>query len=130
MYVIDHARAIDTIFHQVKNGDTYKIGGNNEWKNLDLVHIISELMDQKLGNSVGKSRVLIAYVTDRACHELRYPIDATKSMTCLGWSPSVTFEVRLSKTVDWYLDNWSWIENITSGEYQQYYNDKYENSTN
>lgn len=130
LYVIDHARAIDVIFHNGKNGDTYNIGGNNEWKNLDLVHLLCDLMDEKLGNSSGKSRELITYVTDRAGHDLRYAIDATKLMTELGWSPSVTFEEGLSKTVDWYLNNWSWIENITSGEYQKYYTAMYENSSN
>jgi dTDP-glucose 4,6-dehydratase len=130
LYVIDHARAIDAIFHNGKNGDTYNIGGNNEWKNLDLVHLLCDLMDEKLGNSSGKSRELITYVTDRAGHDLRYAIDATKLMTELGWSPSVTFEEGLSKTVDWYLNNWSWIENITSGEYQKYYTAMYENSSN
>ena len=130
LYVIDHARAIDVIFHNGKNGDTYNIGGNNEWKNLDLVHLLCDLMDEKLGNGSGKSRELITYVTDRAGHDLRYAIDATKLMTELGWSPSVTFEEGLSKTVDWYLNNWSWIENITSGEYQKYYTAMYENSSN
>ncbi|HLO43076.1 MAG TPA: dTDP-glucose 4,6-dehydratase [Leadbetterella sp.] len=130
LYVIDHARAIDAIFHNGKNGDTYNIGGNNEWKNLDLVHLLCDLMDEKLGNGSGKSRELITYVTDRAGHDLRYAIDATKLMTELGWSPSVTFEEGLSKTVDWYLNNWSWIENITSGEYQKYYTAMYENSSN
>lgn len=130
LYVIDHARAIDSIFHSGKNGDTYNIGGNNEWKNLDLVHLLCDLMDEKLGNSSGKSRELITYVTDRAGHDLRYAIDATKLMTELDWSPSVTFEEGLSKTVDWYLNNWSWIENITSGEYQKYYSAMYENTSN
>jgi dTDP-glucose 4,6-dehydratase len=130
LYVIDHARAIDSIFHEGKNGDTYNIGGNNEWKNIDLVHLLCDLMDQKLGNQTGKSRELITYVTDRAGHDLRYAIDATKLMTELGWNPSVTFEEGLSKTVDWYLNNWDWIENITSGDYQNYYSSMYENSSN
>jgi dTDP-glucose 4,6-dehydratase len=130
LYVIDHARAIDSIFHEGKNGDTYNIGGNNEWKNIDLVHLLCDLMDQKLGNQTGNSRELITYVTDRAGHDLRYAIDATKLMTELGWNPSVTFEEGLSKTVDWYLNNWDWIENITSGDYQNYYSSMYENSSN
>lgn len=130
LFVIDHARAIDDIFHNGKNGDTYNIGGNNEWKNLDLVHLLCDLMDEKLGNTQGKSRELITYVTDRAGHDLRYAIDATKLMTELGWNPSVTFEEGLSKTVDWYLGNWEWIENITSGDYQKYYTSMYETSAN
>jgi dTDP-glucose 4,6-dehydratase len=130
LFVIDHARAIDNIFHNGKNGDTYNIGGNNEWKNLDLVHLLCDLMDEKQGNTVGKSRELITYVTDRAGHDLRYAIDATKLMSELGWEPSVTFEEGLSKTVDWYLNNWAWIENITSGDYQKYYTSMYETSAN
>lgn len=130
LFVIDHARAIDNIFHNGKNGDTYNIGGNNEWKNLDLVHLLCDLMDEKQGNPVGKSRELITYVTDRAGHDLRYAIDATKLMSELSWEPSVTFEEGLSKTVDWYLNNWDWIENITSGDYQKYYTSMYETSAN
>lgn len=125
LFVKDHARAIDAIFHKGKNGDTYNIGGNNEWKNIDLVHLLIQLMDKKLGNPEGESTKLITYVTDRAGHDLRYAIDATKLMTELGWSPSVTFEEGLAQTVDWYFDNWDWIENITSGEYQKYYESMY-----
>ncbi len=125
LFVKDHARAIDVIFHNGKNGDTYNIGGNNEWKNIDLVHLLIGLMDKKLGNPEGESTRLITYVTDRAGHDLRYAIDATKLMTGLGWSPSVTFEEGLAQTVDWYFDNWDWIENITSGEYQKYYEAMY-----
>lgn len=125
LFVKDHARAIDVIFHNGKNGDTYNIGGNNEWKNIDLVHLLIRLMDKKLGNPEGESTQLITYVTDRAGHDLRYAIDATKLMTELGWSPSVTFEEGLAQTVDWYFDNWDWIENITSGEYQKYYESMY-----
>jgi len=125
LFVKDHARAIDIIFHDGKNGDTYNIGGNNEWKNIDLVHLLIRLMDKKLGNPEGESTRLITYVTDRAGHDLRYAIDATKLMTELGWSPSVTFEEGLAQTVDWYFDNWDWIENITSGEYQKYYESMY-----
>lgn len=125
LYVIDHARAIDNIFHAGKNGETYNIGGNNEWTNIALVHLLCDLMDSKLGNEVGKSRELITYVTDRAGHDLRYAIDASKLMNEIGWKPSVTFEEGLAKTVDWYLNNWSWIENITSGDYANYYNEMY-----
>ncbi len=125
LFVKDHARAIDIIYHQGKNGDTYNIGGNNEWKNIDLVHLLIKLMDKKLGNPEGESTQLITYVTDRAGHDLRYAIDATKLMTELGWSPSVTFEEGLAQTVDWYFENWDWIENITSGEYQKYYESMY-----
>lgn len=125
LFVKDHARAIDVIYHNGKNGDTYNIGGNNEWKNIDLVHLLIGLMDKKLGNPEGESTRLITYVTDRAGHDLRYAIDATKLMTELGWSPSVTFEEGLAQTVDWYFDNWDWIENITSGEYQKYYESMY-----
>lgn len=129
LFVKDHARAIDNIYHEGRNGETYNIGGNNEWKNLDLVHLLCDLMDSRLGKEVGTSRNLITYVTDRAGHDLRYAIDATKLMNELGWEPSVTFEQGLAQTVDWYFDNWSWIENITSGDYQKYYNSMYENSS-
>ncbi len=125
LYVLDHARAIDMIFHSGENGGTYNIGGNNEWKNIDLVHLLCRIMDKKLGREEGESEQLITYVTDRAGHDLRYAIDATKLMDELGWAPSVTFEIGLDKTVDWYLDNWSWIENITSGDYQNYYSKMY-----
>lgn len=125
LFVKDHARAIDAIFHNGKNGDTYNIGGNNEWKNIDLVHLLIGLMDKKLGNPEGESTRLITYVTDRAGHDLRYAIDASKLMTELEWSPSVTFEEGLAQTVDWYFENWHWIENITSGEYQKYYESMY-----
>ncbi|MFB0945735.1 MAG: GDP-mannose 4,6-dehydratase, partial [Spirosomataceae bacterium] len=110
LYVIDHARAIDEIYHRGKNGDTYNIGGNNEWTNIALVHLLCDLMDSKLGKKVGKSRELITYVTDRAGHDIRYAIDASKLMNELGWEHSVTFEQGLGKTVDWYLNNWSLIE--------------------
>jgi dTDP-glucose 4,6-dehydratase len=125
LYVIDHAQAIDEIYHRGKNGDTYNIGGNNEWTNIALVHFLCDLMDSKLGNQVGKSRELITYVTDRAGHDIRYAIDASKLMNELDWKPSVTFEQGLDKTVDWYLSNWSWIENITSGDYANYYTKMY-----
>lgn len=125
LFVKDHARAIDEIYHNGKNGDTYNIGGNNEWTNIDLVHLLIKLMDAKLGNPEGESTKLITYVTDRAGHDLRYAIDATKLMDELGWKPSVTFEEGLAYTVDWYFDNWNWIDNITSGDYQKYYESMY-----
>jgi dTDP-glucose 4,6-dehydratase len=125
LFVKDHARAIDEIYHNGKNGDTYNIGGNNEWTNIDLVHLLIKLMDKKLGNPEGESTKLITYVTDRAGHDLRYAIDATKLMDELGWKPSVTFEEGLAYTVEWYFDNWNWIDNITSGDYQKYYESMY-----
>ncbi len=127
LYVKDHARAIDLIFHQGENGGTYNIGGHNEWKNIDLVHLLCDIMDQKLGNAQGTSRELITFVTDRAGHDLRYAIDATKLKNELGWVPSVTFEQGLDETVSWYLQNWDWIERITSGSYQNYYESMYQN---
>ncbi len=126
LYVLDHARAIDAIFHEGKVGDTYNIGGNNEWTNINLVHLLCDVMDEKLGNQSGESRKLITYVTDRAGHDLRYAIDASKLMNELGWTPSVTFEQGLEKTVDWYLNHWDWIEKITSGDYANYYTEMYE----
>jgi len=121
LYVEDHARAIDAIFHQGGNGETYNIGGCNEWKNIDLVHLLCNIMDQKLGRAEGTSAQLITYVTDRAGHDLRYAIDPSKLMSELGWKPSVTFEQGLEKTVQWYLDNQEWLDNVTSGNYQKYY---------
>ena len=125
LYVIDHARAIDLIFHKGKNGNTYNIGGNNEWKNIDLIRLLCELMDKKLGRKPGTSAKLITFVKDRAGHDLRYAINSGKLQKKLGWSPSVTFEQGLEKTVDWYLANIAWIENITSGEYEKYYQKQY-----
>lgn len=125
LYVIDHARAIDQIFHSSKVGETWNIGGNNEWKNIDLVHLLCDIMDQKLGRNNGESRKLITFVKDRAGHDIRYAIDASKLMEQLNWEPSVTFEEGLAKTVDWYLENWAWIENVTSGDYQNYYKEMY-----
>ncbi len=125
LYVIDHARAIDVIFHEGKVGDTYNIGGVNEWKNLDLIELLCDLMDEKLGRPQGHSRKLITFVKDRAGHDLRYAIDSSKLMNELGWEPSVTFEEGLSKTVDWYLQHSEWLENVTSGNYQSYYEQQY-----
>ncbi|MBC5995126.1 dTDP-glucose 4,6-dehydratase [Pontibacter cellulosilyticus] len=127
LYVLDHARAIDVIFHKGKVGDTYNIGGVNEWKNLDLIELLCDQMDQKLGREQGHSRNLITFVKDRAGHDLRYAIDSSKLMDELGWKPSVTFEEGLSKTVDWYLENTEWLENVTSGHYRDYYEEQYTN---
>lgn len=127
LYVEDHARAIDLIFHKGENGETYNIGGCNEWKNIDLVHLLCNIMDEKLGRSQGTSAQLITYVTDRAGHDLRYAIDPSKLMNELGWKPSVTFEEGLAKTVEWYLSNQEWLDNVTSGNYQKYYEGMYVN---
>ncbi len=126
LYVLDHARAIDVIFHEGKVGDTYNIGGVNEWKNLDLIELLCDVMDEKLGREQGTSRKLITFVKDRAGHDLRYAIDSSKLISELGWKPSVTFEEGLSKTVDWYLQNTEWLEHVTSGQYQSYYNGQYD----
>jgi dTDP-glucose 4,6-dehydratase len=125
LYVEDHARAIDLIFHEGVNGKTYNIGGCNEWKNIDLVLLLCNIMDEKLGRAQGTSAQLITYVTDRAGHDLRYAIDASKLMNELGWKPSVTFEEGLAKTVQWYLDNQKWLDDVTSGNYQKYYEGMY-----
>jgi dTDP-glucose 4,6-dehydratase len=127
LWVNDHAKAIDVIFHSGKNGETYNIGGNNEWKNIDLVHKLCEIMDQKLGRDAGESAKLITYVTDRAGHDFRYAIDASKLENELGWKPSVAFDQGFEKTIDWYLENEAWLENVTSGNYQAYYNNMYTN---
>lgn len=126
LFVEDHARAIDVIFHKGRQGETYNIGGHNEWKNLDLVLLLCRIMDQKLNRTPGTSEALIVYVTDRAGHDLRYAIDATKLKTELGWEPSLQFEEGLAKTVDWYLQNQAWLDNVTSGNYKKYYEDMYE----
>lgn len=125
LYVIDHARAIDLVFHEGLNGETYNIGGFNEWKNIDLVKTLCTLMDEKLGRPEGTSEGLITYVKDRPGHDRRYAIDATKINEELGWEPSVTFEEGLAETIDWYLNNEEWLRNVTSGDYQQYYNEQY-----
>tara|TARA_R110002050_G_scaffold48356_3_gene112599 strand:+ start:178157 stop:179200 length:1044 start_codon:yes stop_codon:yes gene_type:complete len=120
LYVEDHAIAIDLVFHKGKKHDTYNIGGFNEWKNIDLVKLLCKLMDQKLNRSEGESEQLITYVKDRPGHDLRYAIDASKINKELGWKPSVTFEEGLAKTIDWFLQNKQWLENVTSGAYQEY----------
>ena len=127
LFVVDHARAIDTVFHDGKIGETYNIGGFNEWKNIDIVMLVCKTMDAKLGREEGTSEKLITYVTDRAGHDLRYAIDATKIMNELGWKPSLQFEEGLEKTVDWFLNNQEWLDNVTSGNYQKYYTEMYTN---
>lgn len=121
LWVEDHARAIDTIFHKGRIGESYNVGGLNEWTNIELVRFLCKMMDEKLGRSAGESEELITYVTDRKGHDLRYAIDATKLETELGWTPSITFEEGLDKTVDWYLNNEDWVQKVTSGSYQDYY---------
>ncbi len=125
LYVEDHARAIDLIFHEGKTAETYNIGGFNEWKNIDLIHVIIKTVDRLLGNEEGASLDLITYVTDRAGHDLRYAIDSTKLQRELGWEPSLQFEEGIEKTVRWYLDNEAWMSRITSGEYEKYYEEMY-----
>ena len=125
LFVEDHAVAIDLVFHEGKNHETYNIGGFNEWQNIDLVKLLCQQMDIKLGRSTGTSEKLIAYVTDRPGHDLRYAIDASKINRELGWKPSVTFEQGLERTIDWYLANETWLKNVTSGDYQSYYEKQY-----
>lgn len=127
LYVEDHARAIDVIFHNGKVADTYNIGGFNEWKNIDLIKVIIKTVDRLLGNPEGHSLGLITYVTDRAGHDLRYAIDSTKLQRELGWEPSLQFEEGIEKTVKWYLENQDWMDNITSGDYEKYYENMYGN---
>ena len=126
LYVVDHARAIDDIYHQGVIGETYNIGGFNEWKNLDIVELLCDIMDEKLGRAKGESRKLITFVKDRAGHDKRYAIDASKIKEDLGWEPSLQFEEGLEKTVDWYLANEDWLKSITSGNYQAYYDKQYQ----
>ncbi|MCF3109948.1 dTDP-glucose 4,6-dehydratase [Niabella sp. CC-SYL272] len=125
LYVIDHARAIDLVFHQGAVGEKYNVGGFNEWKNIDLVKLLCKQMDEKLGRPAGTSEQLITFVKDRPGHDLRYAIDASKINKELGWMPSVTFEEGLSKTIDWYLENKEWLNHVTSGAYQAYYEQQY-----
>ncbi len=126
LYVEDHAKAIDVIFHNGKNGNTYNIGGNNEWKNIDLVRFMCKLMDVKLDRKPGESEQLITFVKDRAGHDFRYAIDSSKLMNQLGWKPSLQFEEGLEKTIDWYLANSEWVKGVSSGSYREYYQSQYE----
>ncbi len=126
LFVEDHAVAIDVIYHFGKNGDTYNVGGHNEWKNIDLIHLLCDIMDRKLKRNPGASRELITYVKDRAGHDLRYAIDSSKLQRELGWKPSLQFEEGLEKTVDWYLANQAWMDEITTGDYQNYYEKQYQ----
>ncbi len=125
LYVEDHASAIDVIYHKGALGETYNIGGNNEWTNIALIHLLCKVMDEKLKREPGTSAKLITYVKDRAGHDLRYAIDSSKLKNELGWQPSLTFEEGLPKTVDWYLANGEWLNNVTSGNYQRYYAQQY-----
>lgn len=125
LYVTDHAAAIDLIYHEGENGETYNIGGENEWKNIDLIKVLCDVMDEKSDNEKGTSQKLITYVTDRAGHDMRYAIDSSKILRELGWKPSLQFEEGIRKTVDWYLENETWLKNVTSGDYMNYYNEHY-----
>jgi dTDP-glucose 4,6-dehydratase len=127
LFVEDHAKAIDKVFHEGKIGETYNIGGFNEWKNIDVVKLLCKILNQKLNRPDGESEKLIQFVTDRAGHDLRYAIDSTKITNELGWKPSLQFEEGIEKTVDWYLNNAEWLNNVTSGVYQTYYNNQYVN---
>lgn len=126
LYVVDHAIAIDLVFHKGRSKDNYNIGGFNEWKNIDLVHLVCKLMDKKLGRSEGESAKLITFVKDRPGHDLRYAIDASKINKELGWKPSVNFEEGLTRTIDWYMDNQDWLNHVTSGSYRKYYDEQYD----
>jgi dTDP-glucose 4,6-dehydratase len=125
LYVEDHAKAIDVIFHDGKDGETYNIGGHNEWKNIDLIKVICKIMNKKLGREDGTSEKLITFVKDRAGHDLRYAIDSSKLQKELGWKPSLQFEEGIEKTIDWYLENEEWLKNVTSGDYLKYYKEQY-----
>jgi len=125
LWVVDHARAIDLIYHEGKIGETYNIGGFNEWTNIDLIKVMCKKMDEKLGREKGESEKLITYVKDRAGHDLRYAIDATKIKNELNWEPSLQFEEGIEKTIDWYLSNEDWLKNVTSGDYLKYYEEQY-----
>jgi dTDP-glucose 4,6-dehydratase len=127
LYVEDHVKAIDLIFHKGRVGETYNIGGHNEWKNIDIIKELCRQMDKKLGREKGTSEKLITFVKDRAGHDLRYAIDATKVKKELGWQPSLQFKEGLSKTIDWYLNNQEWMDDVTTGIYQHYYEDQYVN---
>jgi len=127
LYVVDHARAIDLVYHEGKHADTYNVGGFNEWQNIDLIKVLCTIMDKKLGRKEGSSAELITYVKDRPGHDLRYAIDANKIKNELGWEPSVTFEQGLEKTIDWYLANEEWLDSVTSGNYAKYYEEMYGN---
>ena len=128
LYVIDHAKAIDLVFHEGKNGDSYNVGGFNEWQNIDLIKELCKQMDEKLGRIQGSSEELITFVKDRPGHDLRYAIDATKINKELGWKPSVTFEEGLSRTIDWFLANQEWLDHVTSGDYKKYYDNQYKDA--
>lgn len=125
LWVVDHCRAIDVIFHQGRVGETYNIGGRNEWRNIDLIHLLCQQMDEKLGREAGSAERLITYVTDRPGHDMRYAIDPSKLSQELGWEPSVTFEQGLSLTIDWYLDHTDWVERVQTGAYRAYYEQQY-----
>jgi dTDP-glucose 4,6-dehydratase len=125
LYLIDHAKAIDTVYHNGTNAETYNIGGFNEWQNIELIELMCKIMDHKLGSSKGSSAELITYVTDRPGHDRRYAIDASKIKSELGWEPSVTFEQGLELTIEWYLKNTEWLKNVTSGDYLEYYDSQY-----
>ena len=127
LFVEDHARAIDLIFHQGMISETYNIGGFNEWKNIDIIKVVIKTVDRLLGRKEGEDMDLITFVTDRAGHDLRYAIDSTKLQKELGWEPSLQFEEGIEKTVRWYLDNQEWLDNVTSGDYQKYYDNMYAN---
>jgi dTDP-glucose 4,6-dehydratase len=127
LYVVDHARAIDVIFHNGKIAETYNIGGFNEWKNIDIIKVVIKTVDRLLGRREGEDMDLITFVTDRAGHDLRYAIDSSKLQRELGWEPSLQFEEGIEKTVRWYLDNQEWLDNVTSGDYQKYYDNMYKN---